>query len=48
MVAVECRSGEFLYRVQIVGIESNAGVYAVLSRLDDSNFLNARLRKTVN
>ena len=47
-VAVESRSGELFYRVQVVGIESEARGNAIIAQLKDSDFLNARLRKTVN
>ena len=47
-VAVESRSGELFYRVQVVGIESEAKGNAILARLKDSNFRNAKLRKTIN
>ena len=47
-VAVESRSGELFYRVQVVGIESEARGNAIVAQLKDSDFLNARLRKTVN
>ncbi|MED6301739.1 MAG: SPOR domain-containing protein [Pseudomonadota bacterium] len=47
-VAVESRSGELFYRVQVVGIESEAKGNAIVAQLKDSDFSNARLRKTVN
>ena len=47
-VAVESRSGELFYRVQVVGIESEARGNAIVARLKDSNFRNAKLRKTIN
>ena len=47
-VAVESRSGELFYRVQVVGIETEARGNAIVAQLRDSDFLNARLRKTVN
>ncbi len=47
-VAVESRSGELFYRVQVVGIESEAKGNAIVAQLKDSDFRNARLRKTVN
>ena len=47
-VAVELRSGELFYRVQVVGIESEAKGYAIVAQLKDNDFVNARLRKTVN
>jgi hypothetical protein len=47
-VAVESRSGELFYRVQVVGIESEAKGNAIIAQLKDSDFRNARLRKTVN
>ena len=47
-VAVESRSGELFYRVQVVGIETEARGNAIVAQLKDSDFLNARLRKTVN
>ena len=47
-VAVESRSGELFYRVQVVGIESEAKGNAIVAQLKDSDFPNARLRKTVN
>ena len=47
-VAVESRSGELFYRVQVVGIETEARGNAIFAQLKDSDFLNARLRKTVN
>ena len=46
-VAVESRSGELFYRVQVVGIESEAKGNAIVAQLKDSDFPNARLRKTV-
>ena len=47
-VAVESRSGELFYRVQVVGIESEAKGNAIVAQLKDNDFRNARLRKTVN
>lgn len=47
-VAVESRLGELFYRVQVVGIESEAKGNAIVAQLKDSDFRNARLRKTVN
>lgn len=47
-VVVESRSGELFYRVQVVGIESEAKGNAIVAQLKDSDFPNARLRKTVN
>ena len=47
-VAVESRSGELFYRVQVVGIESEARGNAIVAQLKDNDFRNARLRKTVN
>ena len=47
-VAVESRSGELFYRVQVVGIESEAKGNAIVAQLKDSDFRNARLRKAVN
>jgi hypothetical protein len=47
-VAVESRSGELFYRVQVVEIESEAKGNAIVAQLKDSDFRNARLRKTVN
>ena len=47
-VAVELRSGELFYRVQVVGIESEAKGNAIVAQLKDNDFINARLRKTVN
>ena len=47
-VAVESRSGELFYRVQVVGIESEAKGNAIVAQLKDNDFVNARLRKTVN
>ena len=47
-VAVESRSGELFYRVQVVGIESEAKGNAIVAQLKGSDFPNARLRKTVN
>ena len=47
-VAVESRSGELFYRVQVAGIESEAKGNAIVAQLKDSDFRNARLRKTVN
>ena len=47
-VAVELRSGELFYRVQVVGIESEAKGNAIVAQLKDNDFVNARLRKTVN
>ena len=47
-VAVESRSGELFYRVQVVGIESEAKGNAIVAQLKDRDFRNARLRKTVN
>ncbi|MEC7149808.1 MAG: SPOR domain-containing protein [Pseudomonadota bacterium] len=46
-VAVESRSGELFYRVQVVGIESEAKGNAIVAQLKDGDFPNARLRKTV-
>lgn len=47
-VAVESQSGELFYRVQVVGIESEAKGNSIVAQLKDSDFRNARLRKTVN
>ena len=47
-VAVESRSGELFYRVQIVGIESEATGNTIVAQLRADEFKNARLRKTVN
>jgi len=47
-VAVESRSGELFYRVQIVGIESEATGNTIVAQLKADEFKNARLRKTVN
>jgi hypothetical protein len=47
-VAVKSLSGELFYRVQVVGIESEAEGNAIVAQLKDSDFRNARLRKTVN
>ena len=47
-VAVESRSGELFYRVQIVGIESEATGKTIVAQLKADEFKNARLRKTVN
>ena len=47
-VAVESQSGELFYHLQVVGIESEAKGNAVVAQLKDSDFRNARLRKTVN
>lgn len=47
-VAVESRSGELFYRVQIVGIESEEAGNAIIAQLKAGEFRNARLRKTVN
>ena len=47
-VAVESRSGELFYRVQVVGIESEARGNAIVTQLKDFDFRNARLRKTIN
>lgn len=47
-VAVESRSGALFYRVQIVGIESEATGNTIVSQLRADEFKNARLRKTVN
>ena len=47
-VAVESQSGELFYRVQVVGIESEAKGNAIVAQLKDSDFRNARPRKTVN
>lgn len=47
-VAVESRSGELFYRVQIVGIESEATGNTIVAQLKGNEFKNARLRKTVN
>ena len=47
-VAVESRSGELFYRVQVVGIDSEAKGNAIVAQLKDSDFRNARLRKTIN
>ena len=47
-VAVESRSGQLFYRVQVVGIESEAKGNAIVAQLKDNDFRNARLRKTVN
>jgi cell division protein FtsN len=47
-VAVESRSGELFYRVQIVGIENEKTGNTIVSQLRADAFKNARLRKTVN
>ena len=47
-VAVESRSGELFYRVQIGGIDSEATGNTIVSQLKADEFKNARLRKTVN
>ena len=47
-VALESQSGELFYRVQVVGIESEAKGNAIVAQLKDSDFRNARPRKTVN
>lgn len=47
-VAVESRSGELFFRVQVVGIESEAKGNAIVAQLKDNDFRNARLRKIVN
>jgi cell division protein FtsN len=47
-VAVESRSDELFYRVQVVGIENEAKGNEIVAQLKDSDFRNARLRKTVN
>lgn len=47
-VAVESRSGELFYRVQIVGIDSEATGNTIVTQLKADEFKNARLRKTVN
>ena len=47
-VAVESRSGELFYRVQIVGIDSEATGHTIVAQLKADEFKNARLRKTVN
>ena len=47
-VAVESRSGELFYRVQVVGIESESAGNIIVSQLKADEFKNARLRKTVN
>ncbi|EHQ58502.1 sporulation related protein [gamma proteobacterium HIMB55] len=47
-VAVESRSGELFYRVQIVGIDSEATGNTIVAQLKADEFKNARLRKTVN
>lgn len=47
-VAVESRSGELFYRVQIVGIESEAAGNTIVAQLRADKFKKARLRKTVN
>ena len=47
-VAVESRSGELFYRVQIVGIENETTGNTIVSQLRADAFKNARLRKTVN
>ena len=47
-VAVESRWGELFYRVQVIGIDSKAKGNAIIAQLEDSDFHNTRLRKTVN
>lgn len=47
-VAVESRSGELFFLVQVVGIESEAKGNAIVAKLKDNDFRNARLRKIVN
>ena len=47
-VAVESRSGELFYRVQIVGIEDEGMGKSIVAQLNDGEFKNAKLRKTVN
>ena len=47
-VAVESRSGELFYRVQIVGIDSETTGNTIVAQLKADEFKNARLRKTVN
>jgi hypothetical protein len=47
-VAVESRSGELFYRVQVVGIDDERMGNAIVSELKQSgNFGNARLRKAI-
>ncbi|MDA9920301.1 SPOR domain-containing protein [bacterium] len=46
-VTVEAKSGAIFYRVQIPGIESEAEGDAIMKQLKRSEFMNAKLRKTV-
>ena len=47
-VAVESRSGELFYRVQVVGIGSHADGEAIVTQLKDGEFKNAKLKRSVN
>jgi FtsZ-binding cell division protein ZapB len=47
-VAVESRSGELFYRVQVVGIGSRADGESIVTQLKDGEFKNARLKRSVN
>lgn len=47
-VAVESRSGELFYRVQVVGIGSRAVGESIVTQLKDGEFKNAKLKRSVN
>jgi hypothetical protein len=47
-VAVESRSGELFYRVQVVGIGSRADGESIVTQLKDGEFKNANLKRSVN
>ena len=47
-VAVESRSGELFYRVQVVGIGSRADGESIVTQLKDGEFKNAKLKRSVN
>ena len=46
-VAVEAKSGEIFYRVQISGIKSEEKGDSIMKQLRQSEFMDAKLRKTV-
>ena len=47
-VAVESRSGELFYRVQVVGIGSRADGESIVTQLKDGQFKNAKLKRSIN
>ena len=47
-VAVESRSGELFYRVQVVGIGSRADGESIVTQLKDGEFKNAKLKRSIN